>query len=189
MNDTPPVVTITSPTSQAMYPMTGSSTVPLTATISDAEHGPSQLSCAWQTSLHHNTHYHPEPVDTSCSTSALLDPVGCDGNAYWYTFALTVTDQAGLATTREVSLYPDCASILPAICGNLDASAFRNVSDMVRLRTALANPITNGLSAGELSRCSMIGGTECNVADLTVLRRYLKGRAPGPAPVCPAAQP
>jgi glucose/arabinose dehydrogenase len=189
VNDTPPVVTITSPVNQGFYSVAAQTTVPLTALISDAEHGPSQLACAWQVSLHHNTHFHPEPVDTSCSSSAVLEPAGCDGNAYWYTFDLTVTDAAGFATTRGVALYPDCAAILPAICGNLDANAFRNVSDMIRLRIALANPVTNGLSPGEFSRCSMIGGYECDIVDLTVFRRYLKGKAPGPAPVCPAAQP
>jgi glucose/arabinose dehydrogenase len=189
VNDTPPSVTIQSPVNQGFYAMTGPTTVPLSALISDAEHGPSQLSCAWQVSLHHNTHFHPAPVDTNCTSSAVLDPAGCDGNDYSYSFDLTVTDAAGLATTRGVALYPDCASIFPAICGNLDANAFRNVSDMVRLRLAFANPVTNGLSPGELSRCSMIGGAECNIADLTVLRRYLKGKAPGPMPVCPAAQP
>ncbi len=189
VNNTPPQVTITSPSNQGMYAMTGSAQYPLTALISDAESAAGQLACAWQTTLHHNDHVHPGPVDTSCSTSAIVDSLGCDGNDYSYTFALTVTDPSGLATAREVSLYPDCASILPPICGNLNASLFRNASDLSRLRSAFANPITNGLSAGELSRCSMIGGTECDVADMAVLIRYLAGRAPGPAPVCPAAQP
>ena len=188
VNNTPPQVTITSPVSQGLYGMAGPVQYPLTAQINDAESGAGQLTCAWQVSLHHNTHFHPEPVDTNCSTSALVDAVGCDGNAFWYTFALTVTDPTGLATTREVALYPDCASIEPAICGNLDASATRNFTDMARLRSALAHPFTNGLTPGELSRCSVIGGTECDIVDLTVLRRYLLGRAPSPEPVCPAAQ-
>jgi len=187
VNDTPPVVAITSPSSQGLYPMTGQTMYPLTAVISDAEQGANQLSCAWQTTLHHNTHVHPGLVDPNCSAATVVDPAGCDGNDYWYTFTLTVSDPTGLATTSEVALYPDCASILPAICGNLDASSARNFSDVFRLRSALANPAS--FTAGELSRCSVIGGTECDVADLTVLRRYLAGRAPGPAPVCPAAQP
>lgn len=189
VNDTPPQVSITSPTSQGLYAMDAPAVVPLTADISDAEQGAAQLTCSWQVDLHHNTHVHAEPVDTNCTTSAVVTPVGCDGNTYYYSFALTVSDGAGLSTTREVALYPDCASVFPAICGNLDASQYRDLSDVLRLRAALANPVTNGLSAGELSRCSVIGGTECNVADLTVLRRYLVGRAPGPAPVCPAALP
>jgi glucose/arabinose dehydrogenase len=189
LNDTPPQVTITSPANQGLYGMTQSVVYPLTANISDAEQGAGQLSCSWQTTLHHNTHTHPEPVDTRCTTSAQVDPIGCDGNTFYFTFALTVSDGVGLSTTREVALYPDCASILPVICGNLDANSVRNQSDVNRLRGALANPIQGALTAGELARCSTIGDTACDVADLTVLRRYLAGKAPGPMPVCPAAQP
>jgi len=186
VNDTPPAVTITSPLNQGLYPMTGQTSVSLSALISDAEDAQSQLGCVWQTALHHNTHVHPGSTYASCSASTTLEPLGCDGNAYWYTFALTVTDSVGLATQREVSLYPDCAGLLPPICGNLDANAFRNLLDMVRLRVVLANP--SSLTPDELSRCSMIGGTECDIVDLTVLRRDLAGRAPGPLPLCPAAQ-
>lgn len=34
----------------------------------------SQLSYAWQTFLHHQTHVHPEPVDTARQTSTSIDP-------------------------------------------------------------------------------------------------------------------
>ncbi|MFI5314963.1 MAG: PQQ-dependent sugar dehydrogenase [Myxococcota bacterium] len=189
VNDSPPQVSIVSPTSQGFYSMAGPSSVPLAANISDAEQSASQLTCAWQVSLHRNAQVEPGPIDSNCTTSATLSPLGCDGNAYSYSFSLTVSDGVGLSTTQTVSLYPNCASIQPAICGNLDASGSQSLSDVLRLRAALANPLTNGLSAGELSRCSVIGGAECDVADLTVLRRYLVGFAPGPAPVCPAASP
>jgi len=189
VNDTPPQVTITSPQSQTLYSMTANTAYPLTASIADTEQGTGQLTCQWQVNLHHNTHVHPEPVDTHCSTTATITPVGCDGNVYYYTFALTVTDPFGLSTTKEVAVYPNCAAIQPVICGNLDANAVRNSADVFRLRFAFANPLTSGLSMGEFSRCSVVGGTECDVADLTVLRRYLAGRAPGPSPVCPAAAP
>jgi hypothetical protein len=189
VNDSPPQVSIVSPTNQGFYSMSGPSSVPLAANISDAEQSASQLTCAWQVTLHRNAQVEPGPIDTNCSTSAALQPLGCDGNAYSYSFSLTVSDGVGLSTTKTASLYPNCASVQPAICGNLDASGSQSLSDVLRLRAALANPVTNGLSAGELSRCSVIGGAECDVADLTVLRRYLVGFAPGPAPVCPAASP
>ena len=187
VNDTPPNVSITSPVDQGLYSMATPTTVPLTATISDAEHGPAQLSCAWQTTLHQNGEQFPDPPVATCAASADLDPVGCGGSAFHYAFALTVSDAVGLPTTRSVSLYPDCASLLPVICGNLDGNGVRDAADVARLRDALANPIANPLTPAELSRCSTIGDTACNVADLAVLRRYLAGRAPGPAPVCPAA--
>jgi len=189
VNDTPPLVTITSPASQTLYSMTSNTTYNLTANINDPEQGAGQLTCQWQVNLHHNTHVHPEPVVNSCSTTATITPVGCDGNVYYYTFTLSVTDPFGLRTQKEVAVYPNCAAIQPVICGNIDANAVRNSADVFRLRFAFANPLTSGLTMGEFSRCSTIGGFECDVADLTVLRRYLAGRAPGPSPVCPAAAP
>ncbi|HTO55601.1 MAG TPA: PQQ-dependent sugar dehydrogenase [Myxococcota bacterium] len=189
VNDTPPQVTITSPQSQSMYPMTGNTQYALTASLNDAEQGAGNLTCQWQVTLHRNGQLEPMPIDAHCSTTATIQPIGCDGSAYYYTFALTVFDSFGLATQKEVSVYPNCASVDPVICGNLDANAVRNSADVFRLRFALANPLTAGLSPGEFSRCSVIGGSECDVTDATVLRRYLAGRAPGPAPVCPAAAP
>ena len=100
---------------------------------------------------------------------------------------LTVADPLGLSTTREVSLWPDCASLDPVVCGDLDGNGSRNAADVASLRAALASPNGSPLSPGALSRCSTTAGAECNVADLTVLRRHLSGLAPGSAPVCPAA--
>ena len=81
---------------------------PLEATVFDAEHGPSERTCAWRTYLHHNAHNHPEPVDTSCSTTATITPIGCNGETYYYRVVLTVTDAAGLSGSDEVLFVPDC---------------------------------------------------------------------------------
>jgi glucose/arabinose dehydrogenase len=107
-NNTPPGVSITSPTNGMLYSMGQETTYTLSATIGDAEHAAGQLACEWQTILHHNNHSHADPPDTNCTTTAVLSPVGCDGAAYFYRVVLKVTDGAGLATTREVQLYPDC---------------------------------------------------------------------------------
>ena len=187
VNDTPPQVAITSPPSQGLYSMASGATLPLTANISDAEQGAGQLTCQWQVTLHHNGQLEPGSIATQCATSATILPLGCNGNAYFYSFALTVNDGLGLSTTREVSLYPDCAAQLPVICGNIDANFTRNMFDVVRLRKAFADPIGAPLSPGELARCSVTGDAACDVADLTVLRRYLAGKAPGIAAVCSAA--
>jgi hypothetical protein len=61
--------------------------------------------------------------------------------------------------------------------------------DVTLLRAALADPIGSALPPAQAERCSSIGGAECDVADLSVLRRYLAGLAPGPAEVCPAVSP
>lgn len=108
-DNTPPQVVITSPLDGASYPITaGNQVIALQAQVSDAEHGPLELDCAWRTSLFHNAHSHPEPVDTACSTSSVITPVGCDGEVYWYEIELVVTDAAGLSTRAVSRLTPDC---------------------------------------------------------------------------------
>jgi glucose/arabinose dehydrogenase len=112
LNNTPPQVTITSPVNHSTYPLTVDSDFELTATVSDAEHSPIELKYEWQTALHHNNHVHEDPVDTLHSTSTTISPMGCDGETYYYTVHLTVTDPAGLYTTRQVTLLPDCNAYL-----------------------------------------------------------------------------
>jgi glucose/arabinose dehydrogenase len=108
VNNTPPSVTITSPTNGMLYPLTNEITYTLSASISDAEHSADQLACEWQTILHHNSHTHADPPDTNCATTTVISPIGCNDATYFYRITLKVTDAAGLATTREVRLYPDC---------------------------------------------------------------------------------
>lgn len=108
LDNTPPAVQITSPVDGALYDMQQSTLVPMDALISDLEHGPAELACSWEVSLHHDTHEHPEAPDPNCSTSTIVSPVGCDGPTYYYRFTLTVTDAAGLATSDSAFLYPDC---------------------------------------------------------------------------------
>lgn len=111
VNNTPPRVTITSPVDGTLYSIAGSTTYPCTATVTDAEHGPSQLRCEWQTILRHDDHEHPEPIDTNCTTSTVISPTGCDGPIYFYRVILKVTDALGLSATNEVRLYPDCPPV------------------------------------------------------------------------------
>jgi glucose/arabinose dehydrogenase len=108
VNNTPPSAMITSPTNGTRYSLTNETTYPLSAMISDLEQSPNQLRCEWQTILHHNNHIHADPVDTNCTTTTVISPLGCDGEIYYYSIILKVTDAAGLAATDEVRLYPDC---------------------------------------------------------------------------------
>jgi len=110
VNNTPPVVTITSPTNGMFYSMSNETTYALSANVFDAEHGPDQLTCEWQTILHHNNHVHADPLDMNCTTTTVISPIGCEGGSYFFSIVLKVTDSAGLATTREVHLYPDCGA-------------------------------------------------------------------------------
>jgi hypothetical protein len=41
----------------------------------------------------------------------VISPLGCDADTYYYSLILTVTDTAGLSTSREVRLYPDCPEL------------------------------------------------------------------------------
>lgn len=108
-DNTPPQVLITSPLDGSSYPITPASQVlALQAQVSDTEHGPAELDCAWRTTLFHNEHNHPEPVDPACSTTTVITPVGCDGEVYWYEVELVVTDAAGLSTRAVSRLTPDC---------------------------------------------------------------------------------
>lgn len=108
-DNTPPSVVITSPLDGSSYPITPQSqTIALNAQVVDAEHSGSELSCAWRTTLFHDTHSHPEPIDTQCVSSTVITPVGCDGDVYWYEVELTVTDAAGLSTRAVSKLTPDC---------------------------------------------------------------------------------
>ena len=54
-------VTIISPATGALFPLTGETTYNLIANVTDAEHPDAQLSYQWQTLLHHNNHEHPNP--------------------------------------------------------------------------------------------------------------------------------
>ncbi|KXK45984.1 MAG: PKD domain-containing protein [Bacteroidetes bacterium OLB10] len=110
INNTPPVVDITSFNDGDLYSMLQSTILPLQATVTDAEHGPSQLHYKWNVYFHHNQHEHPEPTDTNRVTTATLLPVGCDGEIYYYRIRLTVTDDGGLSGYDEKNVYPNCTT-------------------------------------------------------------------------------
>ena len=117
VENTPPQVEITSPTDGTLYPLDAPSSYSLLAAFNDAEHGAGQLTCAWQTRLHHNNHVHSEPIDSSCASDVQISPVGCDGNVYFYSVSLTVTDPLGLAGSDTVTLVPDCPNQAPVALG------------------------------------------------------------------------
>ena len=114
----------------ALYSPFNQTTINLTATVSDAQSSDAQLSYQWQVLLHHNDHNHGVYSDTNHSTTAVLEPTGCDGiNIYYYRILLTVTDPQGLATTQEVRLYPDCGPDTPPTISNIpDQTILQNSS-------------------------------------------------------------
>lgn len=113
LNNTPPQVEIISFADGGFYPVGVDSLYQLEAAVTDAEHGPAQLTYAWRTTLFHNTHNHPEPLDLNPVSSTIISGVGCDGEYYAYRIELTVTDAGGLSTTVAHWLNPRCQSIAP----------------------------------------------------------------------------
>ena len=112
-NNTPPNVYITSPANNLFY-IVGTDTVyALQANVTDNEHPSEQLFYLWQTSLRHNNHEHPEPLDTNKVTSDLISRLGCNGDNYYWFIKLTVTDAAGLSAIDSVKLLPQCGGPLP----------------------------------------------------------------------------
>src|SRR5439155_14205149 len=152
VNNTPPNVTITSPVDHALVSPFNQTTINLTATVNDAQSGDAQLSYQWQVLLRHNDHNHLVDSDTNHSTTAVLDPTGCDGiNIYYYRILLTVTDPQGLATTQEVRLYPDCGPDTPPTISSIpDQTIFPNGSTgpiPFTVGDAETNPLNLQLSA------------------------------------------
>lgn len=122
VNNTPPVVSITSPVKNSLYKLGADSLYTLSATVTDAQQTNGQLKYVWQTALRHNTHQHVEPIDTTRLTKAMISRIGCNGDTYYWFIKLTVTDAAGLSTTDSSKIYPQCGGPLPLILNSLDVS-------------------------------------------------------------------
>ncbi|MDO7852484.1 InlB B-repeat-containing protein [Hymenobacter convexus] len=170
-NNTPPQVTITSPAAGTLYPLTANTVYQLRATVTDAEQSGHLLSYQWQTILHHQTHEHPDPIDTTRQTSTTIVPYGCGTETYYYRILLTVTDAAGLATTQEVRLNPDCnATSFTLINADTDTDIQSLVNgavlDLATLPTrnlnirANANPATTASVVFSLSGAATQAATE-----------------------------
>lgn len=112
VNNTPPQAAFSSFQDGDYYAMESINILPLEATVFDLEHQGSELSYAWQVQLQHNTHFHPEPIDTNRSTVAYISPAGCEAEEiFFYHVELTVEDAAGLSTHISAVLLPNCDSL------------------------------------------------------------------------------
>jgi len=112
-NNTPPQISIISPIDHSQYIPGSDTTYSLEAVVTDNEQGPDELFYQWQTILRHNTHQHPEAIDTNKVTSSLISRIGCNGDTYYWLITLTVTDAAGLKTIDSTRLFPYCGGPLP----------------------------------------------------------------------------
>ncbi len=141
VNNTPPVVNITSPVKNSTYNIGLDSTYSFTATVTDAEHNAGQLKYEWQQSLRHNTHEHPGPVDTVRNTFGSIARIGCNGDDYYWFIRLKVTDAAGLSTTDSSKIFPNCSSQRIALTLRNFSVTRENDENLVKWMTDMAPQI------------------------------------------------
>lgn len=153
-NNTPPQVVVTSVVDGQLYPMDGKSIVPLEAEVTDAESDPSRVSCSWQVVLHHNQHEHPEPPDPECTSQAVITPLGCGDQVFWYEVKITATDPQGLSTLVALNLYPDCKGVLQCPA-DLDGSGTVDGADLSLLLGSWGEA-----GAGDLNADGVVNGSD-----------------------------
>ena len=110
LNNSPPNVVISSFKDGDQYPLGFTSLLRLAADVSDAEHSTDELMYEWRTFLHHNDHFHPDPVIFEPESFFLISPLGCAEEIYYYRIELTVTDPEGLSTKVSQRIYPYCGT-------------------------------------------------------------------------------
>jgi glucose/arabinose dehydrogenase len=111
VNNTPPVVEITTPGPGVQYPLSGDTTYNLTASVADVEHPLSTLTHQWQVTLVHDNHEHLDLVVNATTTPATFQALGNDASAtYYYRINLRVTDPLGLTTLTERIFTPQAGS-------------------------------------------------------------------------------
>lgn len=111
VNNTPPVVNITTPGPGAKYSLGSASTYTLAASVTDAEHALNTLTHQWQVILVHDNHEHLDLTVNAATTPATFQPLGNEPDAtYYYRLVLRVTDPLGLTTVAERTFMPDTGS-------------------------------------------------------------------------------
>lgn len=104
---TPPTVTITGPTPASLF--TCNTTIDFTATISDPDEAPQDLSVAWSSSM--DGQMNTDPSDPTGSVAFQTSSLSSGA----HTVFLDVTDRAGLTTRRSVAIAVNCAPEAPVI--------------------------------------------------------------------------
>ena len=132
VNNTPPLVNITSPVKNSLYKIGPDTLYTCAATVTDAEHTAAALKYEWQTFLRHNSHVHPEGISNAISPTTNISRIGCNGDEYYWFIKLTVTDAAGLSAIDSAKIFPDCNpgvdNIPPTVSSVLPLNAATSVS-------------------------------------------------------------
>jgi glucose/arabinose dehydrogenase len=129
-NNTPPIILSTNLQFQNSVFTNGTSSVPLSAVISDAEESTASLASKWEVELHHNSHAHPEFLQNSTNATFYPFSISCDPDLYFYKYIFTLSDSYGLSTKYEKNYFPNCNSsdINPPTIPNIKVEAFTNNS-------------------------------------------------------------
>ncbi len=120
-----------------------------------------------------------------CSCQPLDPPscsLGCDDNCQ-FTMNADQLDQGALLGAAPDGIGDACQ------CGDVDDTGRVSADDVLVFRSFLADP-TRPLTAAGISKCTVRGSAgECDILELTVLRRAVEGPAlaPGLSQTCPAA--
>ncbi len=178
LNNTPPQVTITSPADSTLYPITSESIYNLRSTVIDNEDINGKLSYQWQTILHHADHQHPEPIDTARTTTTAISPLGCGTETYYYRIVLTVTDTKGLATTKQVRLYPDCKQQQVTSFTLVNAETDKDIQTLINGATINLKTLpTRKLNIRANTNPAIVGSVVLNLSG-AVTRNTTDGTAP-----------
>ncbi len=154
LNNTPPLVTITNPVKNSTYTITPEPIIyQLAANVGYSTDPPpfpvDNLTYQWQTTLFHNDHKHPEPIDIRANAETRVVRLGCNTDEYHWLVTLKVTDPVGLSTTDSSQVYPDCLGALPLFLHKFSVTK-QGASNIVNWRTLLES----GLEHFEVERSS-----------------------------------
>ncbi|MFT4772106.1 MAG: glucose/arabinose dehydrogenase [Cryomorphaceae bacterium] len=108
VENTPPKAEIVSFSEDFLYSIYSPTSLNLVGDISDMENEVDELEIRWDIYLHHNSHFHLERTFFEEEALALIQPLGCGIETFWYRFDLTVTDPQGLTTKTSKEIFPDC---------------------------------------------------------------------------------
>ena len=103
--NTPPVAVILSPLDSIFY-ATGD-TLKMLGSGVDAQQPADSLRYAWDLTLHHNNHIHPNTFTSSSKDAQYICEQHDDGTGVWLELHLQVTDGGALSSTKRVDAFPE----------------------------------------------------------------------------------
>jgi hypothetical protein len=164
LNNTPPVISIitTSPFVPEFIPSGSSNTTSFSATIEDEN--PGDVIFKWQAYEVHNGHEHlAQTVIGNASTLTIPTPV-CSPpyESYWAKIKLTITDEHGLETFKELIFTPSCglqtqAIIFPSLPTQTTASNTVSLNATASSALTVSYYVMNGFGSLTGANLQLLG--------------------------------